>query len=255
MISQTLPRFRVASRTPVNTYGDYAIVQGAYGHYSFDEASAPLVDLAGNCSNLVLNGSGANPLVSQAPVAKYGTAHHLNASGGKWYQGSGAEAFTVPFSICAWVQMDADFASAAGSHTAVETSYGGSFYAGITVLINVDGTITMRSGSNSNSGSIGRRDYITDNTVVSAGQKHFIVVIANAYNDYDCYIDGASTAVSYSSGTAGSIALNNGITFGRNTPSSTIRFAGKIDEVSFFNSAISEALINNLHSLGTTGSV
>ncbi|MEL7531253.1 MAG: LamG-like jellyroll fold domain-containing protein [Bacteroidota bacterium] len=156
---------------------------------------------------------------------------------------------SLPLSIVAWVNIeDSDF------NMVFKNEYVSNRYSGVWLNINTSRKVAAGYGDGGFAGPSSRRSKVGTTSLALNTWYHVAVVIRSA-TDMDIYINGQNDCGTYS-GTGGPLSYISNATGGIGVSDPTAGnggeefFNGRIDEVRFFNGALSNADVLTLYGLG-----
>lgn len=127
-------------------------------------------------------------------------------------------------------------------------------YYGINIDKNGNGYIAMSTGDGTGTGSTDRRTCRTVNNELTDNAWNHIVCVwgSTSSSDFEIYINGASVAT-LTSGSGGVNAYNaaNNAFIGKRFTGGTLLMDGKLDEIGFWNSALTASEANAIYNGGT----
>ena len=128
-----------------------------------------------------------------------------------------------------------------------------SAYNGIACSKNTTGRLAMHTGDGDGKGSQDRRSLQTDSAVVSNNTWHHIVFVwtDETQTNWKIYVDGSAKAAT-AGGTGGTNVYSTDDAFiGKRITSSTTFANGKMDEISFYDTALTSDRVLTIYNSGT----
>ena len=154
-----------------------------------------------------------------------------------------------PFSIKYWVKHS-DFLN--DLVYAISDSANSPTYRGVSVFT-FDRKVYTRIGNNG-SGSSGRKDFITDNNVLTDNTWHQVVITAADINDVKVYVDSAQQTTNNGSTTATDINFGTGFTFDIGRRGNGPAYSQcELDEIAFWDRVLTPVEISNIFSIENSG--
>ncbi len=130
------------------------------------------------------------------------------------------------------------------------TTHGGGAgnYKGIAVYTESDGKVSIRIGNGGGTLSSHRKNFKTDNAVITPGTTHHIVAVLTDMNTCLFYVDGISVPVSYFSGAATTMDTASGsLRVGRIEESSIFGSVSTIDDFSIHQATLTAQEVSDLY--------
>ena len=234
----------------ISLYRSAVLGDGATHFWRLGESSGPTAVDEKGTNNMTYEG-----IVSFSQtglITESNTAVDFADTGGT--QGSSLGVLSFPYTIEAWVQLDA---SHSANQNVFETHGVNDRYYGSALIILGSRKIYYQLGDSGLAGPTNRREWISTETL-STSTPHHIVAIANSASSIAVYIDGSAATMNPGSGSGGTPNFNSGVPMiGKNISdfgASGILYSDLIiDEVAFYaNTALSSGQVSNHYTLGTT---
>ncbi|MBP9813902.1 LamG domain-containing protein [Candidatus Woesebacteria bacterium] len=217
-------------------------VGSAVSHWKFDDGNGTTAyDSSINANNLTLSSA------SWTPSGKFGMA--WNGTGSVWVSQAADDAdhdfaASEELTLSAWIRSDS------ATNPSSETQYilkkgtiTNTGTVGYAMYVNTSGNIVFGIKDDTAWGASSPTTPAPDDTVTSTsdlydGQWHHIVATKNGTSSIDLYVDGKINASDTSLAATGTLANNQVLRLGDDDADATNSFAGNIDEVKIYRTAL-----------------
>ncbi len=147
----------------------------------------------------------------------------------------------LPVTISLWVAWDDTDAG----HIFVN-NWGNTYYYGVWLQVNPDGSFGVTIGNGGFAAATSRKGRGSTGATLTRGQWHHVAAVVRSVNDMDVYLDGVNVSGDYSGSATGMVYNSSAGTMGYLTVTSNYFYKGKLDDVRFYNRALSDGEITKL---------